>query len=1018
MHFNIINRLRSASPINRPAILEETYHNNLSFFKTKYPQLFQFIERTICPYHIDITDSFLNLVDKRSGQLAHPEAGLDSFAEMLGGWTHETWVDLFNFNIPTLNGYPKHADLVECFSNRVHQNFPAFFERLNGGRINLKEIENIKKFSPPVVFLGIFHGLHIAHYLKNTDLTTALFIEPEPERFEVSCYFLDYAEIERRFGTLYLAIGDDTTAASIESFFSLLRITPMMWTRILCGYPFDKAHFFIESIKSLQATSTNLLYPLDNELDSLIHGAINLNQKLPLLTTRPSVSRQCEIVVVATGPSLERDLEWLKDNQKNLIIFSVHSAVKILRNHGIKPDFQFNLDTVINYNFKETLELFPEVPFVTDYKVPPHIVADFEHPLLCADRHKNSPVNFFTSLTETHPSTTNLAFSFACFIKPATIYLLGCDCGYRELKQDHVKGSFYEESRDQGKPLSYAETALQSLVEPNFSDTDPIQTISQHLRTKIIIERCISNNANGITILNLSDGAKIAGAIPQRSADTTICKYKKKRRDIEEILNSFSPSKEKINWKIYSQSGTEKLRQMKGTLVETLTIKSFSWNSISQALDNALNNALKNNWDFEQDHRIDCFCRVIGDIFCIWYRCLILFDDINEARKIYITGLLYFQETLKEIHWPNVLDHIQYDGMEEKLSHEWKIYLAKIYYKQGKFYRTTKLINMAYDDNPDIKDSFIRLSWILAEKRRWQKAFEIAVQDEKRKRLSPIWQVHLAQLYGRRNEFSHAAKLIEVAYKEDADLRDGFARLGWIRMETRHWDSAHDLMQKDYEQGRISPSWKMYLAVVKACLQRWPEAMALVAEAYMEDTSLSRDGYSRLGWWGYLLGKEKKFFHDNIHKDNNDEYFSGYRPLFEALYLTVINEPNNALHIVNQAYQNNPRLENWLTFIGWLQIRLGNYDHGLELINNDYKQGRMGNDWLASYAIALGICGKNKRATKLLQNNSLFEKDDSIYPIGFTVFPEAWMNMTEIQRFINSTMSYNDLKNYSNQSRV
>lgn len=1083
MSFCIINQLREATPNNRPAILNDIYQRNINYFNNKHPSLLKFLENTRSPFHIDITETFLNIIDERSGQLAHPEAGLDLFAEMLGDWTHEAWIDLFNFQIPIMKRYPKHCKIVEDFSNNLQEAFPQLSERLSGGRINLKHIDIDKRFSPPVVFLGIFHGLHIASYLERTDLTTALFIEPEPIRFEVSCYFLDYSEIEKKFGTLYLAIGEDTTASSIESFFSLLRVTPLMWTRILCGYPFEKAHFFIESIKSLQATNTNLLYPLDNEIDSLIHGAINLHQNLPILTTRPRVSKQCKIAVVATGPSLENDLDWLKENQQNLIIFAVHSSVKILRKHGIKPDFQLNLDAIIKYNFKQSLELFSDVPFVTDYKAPPHIIAEFDTPLLCADTHKNSSVHFHTSLTETHPSTTNLAFSFACFLKPATIYLIGCDCGYRTLKQDHARGSFYEEILTEGKPHNYAANALQSLIAPNFSDTEPIQTISQHLRTKIVIERCIATNATGISVFNLSDGAFIVGATPHRSQDIILKKYQKKQNDIRKIVGSFEQSKKNRNWKPYTKSGNEKLQKLKIDIIEIITTDTFSWYNFSKSIDTALIKIITNDYKDSNDTRMNCYYRVIGDLLCLWYRNIIILDDIKEAENMYMIGLNLLKKSLEQLDWPFYLDELQYKTLYMQLPPAWKIYLAHLYGTQNNFINAMELVTSAYDENPVLKNAFAQLGWMLTKTRQWEKALEIAIEDERRNRLSPIWQVHVAQLYGRINKFDHAAELIETAYANDTNLKDGFtrlgwiltekrnwpkafefavqdenrkrlspkwkvnvaqlhgrmrrfehateliatayaadanlkdafARLGWIKMETKEWNSAYELMAQDYAQGRISPAWMVFLAIVAGCLQRWPEAMALVAESYTQDATLC-DGYSRLGWWGYLLGKGEDFFLEQL---NTDRILGQHRVknlLFEALHLTVAKQHNNALMLVQQAYRNDKQLENWQTIIGWLHIRLGNVEFGLKMMTNDYSQGRMSCVWLASYAVALGICGQKIQAMNILHEISTLNTD-ILFSIGFYGVAEAWMTKSELQTFIASSLAYDDLNTFSDPNR-
>ncbi len=657
MSLDIIKQLRKADYAARPGILEKMYQKNLAFFQEKHPALVRFIQQTHCPFHFDITDTFLNIVHTSSGSLAHPEVGLDYFAEMMGGWVHEAWTDLFNVKVSISDQQPQHFKPVHTFDTRLNENFPEYGCRLAAGRINLKELQKEKRFSPPVVFLGIFHGLHIAHYLQHTELSTALFIEPEPERFEVSCYFLDYAEIEHRFGILHLSIGSETTSGSIESFFSLLRITPQVWVRVLPGYQSTHTPLFIESIKSLQATGANLTYPLDYEMKGLLQGKKNLKRGLPLLSRRIRVSEKCRIAVVATGPSLDNDLTWLKKNRDRLIIFAVHSSVRVLRKQGIVPDFQFNLDAIIDYNGMQSLQLFHNVPFVTDYKVPPEIVADFETPLLCTDTYKQAVVHFFTSLTETHPSTTNLTVSFACFCRPAGIYLLGCDFGFRTLSQDHAKGSIYEDCRKTGDvPRNAAENFLQTLVKANFTETDFIQTIPVHLRTKIVVERCLRVNGEGISIINLSDGALISGAHPQHSSDVHLSPYPEKQDDVHAIIEGFSPAGQGKNWMLYEKSGTARLERLKEELIDAVTLKEFDWKEFSRAIDTVLATVLGGKGEGGNDVRMDTYYRLLVDLLTVWYRCLIFFDDVADAEAVYNVGLKELRAVLNELEWPEELD--------------------------------------------------------------------------------------------------------------------------------------------------------------------------------------------------------------------------------------------------------------------------------------------------------------------------------------------------------------------------
>lgn len=97
--FNIINELRAATPEERGNILKEMYEKNMVFFRNYYPVINEFLEKNVCPYRIDITEKFLNIVHSGTNQLGHPAVNLADFAEMLGGWTHNGWNDLFNLRV-------------------------------------------------------------------------------------------------------------------------------------------------------------------------------------------------------------------------------------------------------------------------------------------------------------------------------------------------------------------------------------------------------------------------------------------------------------------------------------------------------------------------------------------------------------------------------------------------------------------------------------------------------------------------------------------------------------------------------------------------------------------------------------------------------------------------------------------------------------------------------------------------------------------------------------------------------
>ena len=649
MSFNIINKLRGGSPVERGEILENTYSRNRAFFKKNYPVINEYLNQSSSPYRIDMTESFLNIVDERNGTIAHPD-NLDTFAEMLGGWTHQGWQELFNLKVMYPSEEGVHKKCVRSLFQKLGENFPEHKEYWERGQLNLKELSDGRRFSPPVVFLGIFHGLHIAHHFSNTLFTDALFLEPDHEKFEVSCYFLDYEAVVERVGTFHIYVGEEALGRHFARFFDDYMVTPHQWVRVLPAYASEKMPYFVEVMKALQSTRSDTMYPHDHHLYGLQNACKNINKKLPLLCRQPKLSKKSCIAVIAAGPSLTHDLKWLKKNQERVLIFAVHSSVKILKEHGIVPDLQFSLDTKLDTETIDKLDLYEDVPLVNDYKTEEKVYERMQEVLLVSDRNASHAVKIESPLQHSTPSSANLAFSFACYCRPLKILLLGCDMGYRSMDEIHVKGHHDDEG---GDTREIYEGSRQMLTPPNFSELAPVQTTPFLNSTRMSMEAILQNTRGAITVYNLSDGSKIDGTIAKYSSTLKLPLYKKKQYDIQKIRDCFLPLAKNVNWRPFATSGEEVLEGLKKELLKNLKLEDFNWYEFCQHLDLALFAAMESvDQKMAHDYRMAIYNKVILDLLCGWFIYIIFRDDMEETEKIYAKGYEIVKEALNYLHWP------------------------------------------------------------------------------------------------------------------------------------------------------------------------------------------------------------------------------------------------------------------------------------------------------------------------------------------------------------------------------
>lgn len=655
MPFDIITRLRESSPEDRVAIIQATYDKNRQYFQEKHPALHGFLENTTCPYRIDLTSKFLNIVHDQTHELAHPQEGLDHYAEMLGGWVHEAWQDLFNFEVIGPLGHEKHLELIRSFDLQMGRFFPQRQKLFECGNVNLKPIDSDRRFAPPVVFLGVFHGLHIAHFLKQTDLTEALFIEPDPERFEVSCYLLDYEAIEARFGLLRLHIGQDIQGDICRDFFAYNKITTHMWIRVLPGYVCDATPHIIEELNVMLHHTSDLIFSLDRHIVGLKNALNNIKKNRLILSHRPKLSEKCQIAIVATGPSLDNDIRWLKKNKERVIVFAVHSAVRSLRKHGITPDFQFSIETDMPLETIRSLQFYKDVPLIAYYKTGEEVLSAIDFLLLCGEKNNANLIDLACPLEHTHPSTANLAFSFACWCQPEAIYLLGCDFGYRSHLQHHAHASLPAGRKEQQPDKT------QMFVPANFPENGPVKTESFFNQARVSMEKMIrSEQAQGIKVYNFADGAQITGAEAKKSAQLKeISQYSQRTKDCQTISMAFQPAVRGENYQLYPLAGGEILDGFKKIFLETLDLEKFSWPAFFRALDTAIGQALYGMGQAQGgDYRMEMYVKVLHDVLAAWYLYIIFFDNKEDGEQVYREGYRLLTEIVSSVEWPAELDEI------------------------------------------------------------------------------------------------------------------------------------------------------------------------------------------------------------------------------------------------------------------------------------------------------------------------------------------------------------------------
>ena len=269
-------------------------------------------------------------------------------------------------------------------------------------------------------------------------------------------------------------------------------------------------------------------------------------------------------IIVAGGPSMDQQLDWLKANQHRLTIFAVSRIAAKLMSNGITPDIVVTVDPQA-FSFdvsREMMQYAEDFLLVHAYHAHPWIVAQWAGKnLYLGDRFpwQTQHSNIITQ----GPTVTNSSLLLAIEMGFSRILFTGMDLCYSRQGVSHASGT--QEAKlgpSLGHMCEWVETYSGYLAE----------TPLQLLHARQAIENDIAKHPQ-LEYINLSeDAAKIAGIDYCASEAITLPHSKK---PLSELLSGhdLSPADKEADLLVCRQQ-LEQAKQ-KLTRVESLSHKAF-----------------------------------------------------------------------------------------------------------------------------------------------------------------------------------------------------------------------------------------------------------------------------------------------------------------------------------------------------------------------------------------------------------------------------------------------------------
>ena len=298
----------------------------------------------------------------------------------------------------------------------------------------------------------------------------------------------------------------------------------------------------------------------DDSRMSVAHTVLNTLNDVPCIKHDRSINKSFgqsafPVFLVGSGPSLDNDIEFLKENRSKAVVISCGSSLKALYVNGIKPDIHVELERTAHVlhwlkntsEDKDFLDYLKDIYFVGMSQVHPDVFKLFkaagqmpkDNETGSLLMHKVFSEYGVSVIARTAPTCVHAGFTAAVLFGFKDIYLFGVDMGYKSYDSHHSKYSLYTELSDDTSEKLVPSNKGEKEVEANF-EGETVFTSGYFPMFRRSMSSVVSGwrvtFRDSLNIYNCSDGAKIEGADAKRSYDVDMNQYDPGELDRQNVV--------------------------------------------------------------------------------------------------------------------------------------------------------------------------------------------------------------------------------------------------------------------------------------------------------------------------------------------------------------------------------------------------------------------------------------------------------------------------------------------------
>jgi len=406
------------------------------------------------------------------------------------------------------------------------------------------KLKNVFKY----IFFGTGLGLHLNTIDKKIQADVYLIIEDDLELFRLSLFTTNYAQLAKNSRLIFSIFEDQnefvTTAETFLKeqyyynhyikFFQMLSHSDEKRTNfhVAVGSQSHQLFFYHHLL-------TQYLQPLEYMFDNYKF----LNKSLNFASLS---SEKKPFLLLAAGPSLQKNIKWVEKNQNNFIIVALSATLSLLEKHQIIPDIITHLDgfeaASLHFTKLQNLKnIENSLCFFSD-RTSEEVLSFFQKEKIYffenGTRYKED------SLKPSAPCVGSLTFQLLLTLKVKTFYLLGLDLAIdSQTGATHTTEHSYSQILDLDKKLAQETTIAYkaSLFEVAGNMQKKVLTTS-HFKSSIDTINLSSKllKQDFQTIYNLGDGAQFLNVLAKNIQNISIKNWNKTKtlKAINQLINS------------------------------------------------------------------------------------------------------------------------------------------------------------------------------------------------------------------------------------------------------------------------------------------------------------------------------------------------------------------------------------------------------------------------------------------------------------------------------------------------